>query len=114
MFFVSSSAVKDFVFPVKPKMLDDYEANSKIFSGALPKYLYSVVVIIFTFSSLSNVFAAKDNYPSAITSFTGGATYCQNSAVSYMSITFSTTTCGVGGATNIPLTVTWYSNAVNA
>ncbi|HEY4797610.1 MAG TPA: hypothetical protein VII99_00915, partial [Bacteroidia bacterium] len=77
------------------------------------KGIYKFFIFFFLFSGKIS-FAAQDISPLAITSFSGGSTYCQGRASAHLSVSFSTTACGAGGVTNIPITVTWYSNVVNS
>lgn len=51
-------------------------------------------------------------YPDVITSFSGGAIYCQNATPTVLSVTFSNCTLGSPQPTNI--IVTWYSNTHNS
>ncbi|HXB10944.1 MAG TPA: hypothetical protein VNZ45_03080, partial [Bacteroidia bacterium] len=60
------------------------------------------------------VSAVTYRYPLAVTTFNGALNYCDNRAAQPLNFTFSTTTCGAGGVTNVNLTVTWYSNVVNS
>ncbi|HTB07416.1 MAG TPA: hypothetical protein VK806_10735, partial [Bacteroidia bacterium] len=78
------------------------------------KKFYSLLLFFSLFVS-ENAFATKDRYPSTISAFTGGATYCQSAAASNLSVTYANAICGAGGGTNnTNITVTWYSNTVNS
>ncbi len=83
------------------------------------KKFYLFLILIFFSFTFSDVFAQRDRYPSAITTFSGGATYCENRASQQLSITISTALTSTAGCnsnpiTSIPITITWYANAVNS
>ncbi len=79
---------------------------------------YKILIFVFL-ANVNYSFAAnnKDRYPTGIT-IAGGATYCQNTTSSNLTVTITTTTCtGAipgGVTTNIPITVTWYQNSSNS
>ncbi len=75
------------------------------------KVLISLLIIIS--AGFINKANAKDYYPNAQVSFSGGNTYCQNDAANNLSFTFSPSECGGGGPIYINLTVKWYQDIDN-
>ncbi|MFC2116097.1 hypothetical protein ACFLTU_06460 [Bacteroidota bacterium] len=71
------------------------------------KYLFIFAIIVFSQGKVSAI-----NYPDVISDFSGGATYCQNDAVTDLSVTY--TTCRDGNNQPWSIVVTWYSNSVNS
>ena len=69
-------------------------------------------LFIFTLFAFSQTLAFGLIYPDAITSFSGGATYCQDATPVDLSVTFSTCTITPPQSANI--VVTWYSNTINS
>jgi gliding motility-associated-like protein len=81
-------------------------------SGIRSHWVLPILFLCLLFGGTAS--AVTYRYPTAITAFTGGLNYCHNRAAQPLTLTYSTTTCGAGGTTNVAITVTWYSNTVNS
>ncbi|MCK4922366.1 MAG: CxxxxCH/CxxCH domain-containing protein [Bacteroidales bacterium] len=76
--------------------------------------IYSLLVLILFLAAFSQITIAQTTtWPSAINSFSGDNTYCQNDGASNLSVGFSTCEDGTGLPENGAITVTWYSNTSN-
>ncbi len=83
-------------------------------SPPLKKILSAVPLFCIAILFAQHVSASKYHYPdiSGPTTFSGGGTYCQNTATSLI-FTYSSTSCnyhGGGGNVHVLLKVRWYSN----
>ncbi len=84
-------------------------------TGFYPNIITLGIIVALNVGISQQIFATKTYYhPNAQSSYTGGATVCQNGSVT-LSFSYSSTTCTSGsgsGTSHVSLTVKWYSNTV--